>query len=439
VTAIRCGVAALVACSLWPAAATAADDLDSLFDLDKPLAPAEPSGSGLRWSGYAEAGAAYTYEEPAHWSKLRARFELAANGKLGERAKFKLSGRVDADGAYDLEEGHYPGRVRRDQRREFSLREAYIDTSAGDWEFRFGRQHVVWGEVVGIFLADVVSARDMREFFLPEFEALRIPQWAARAEYFGENSYLELLWIPVPSYDEVGKPGADFYPFPLPPDARVHERKPANSIENTNWGVRATHLINGWDLSAFYYRSLDVSPTLYRISPAPTFELRHDRIRQVGGTVSKDLGAFVLKGEAVHTHGRSMNTADPTAPFGLKASNTFDYIVGVDIPVADRWRFNIQHYGHVISSHEAAMGVERHERGLTLLVNRKFGDDVEAEVLLASSIEHKDYMVRPKVAWRVTPDWRAQIGVDLFGGGQNGLFGRFANRDRVYMELRRWF
>jgi hypothetical protein len=57
-------------------------------------------------------------------------------------------------------------------------------STGGNWEFRLGRQHVVWGELVGAFVADVVSARDMREFILPEpeLQMLRIPQWAARAE-----------------------------------------------------------------------------------------------------------------------------------------------------------------------------------------------------------------------------------------------------------------
>lgn len=54
----------------------------------------------------------------------------------------------------------------------------------------------------------------MREFVLPEFDQMRIPQWAARAEYFGESIHAELLWIPVASYDNIGKPGAEFYPMP---------------------------------------------------------------------------------------------------------------------------------------------------------------------------------------------------------------------------------
>lgn len=418
---------------------SAADDLDGLFDLDKPASAKPAEGGGLRWSGYGEFGAAYTVADPAHWSKLRGRFELMANGRLGDRVKFRVSGRIDADGAYDLEREFYPGPVRRDQRADFSLRETYLDFAAGEWEFRLGRQHIVWGEIVGLFLADVVSARDVREFFLPEFDAMRIPQWAARAEYFGGDTHFELLWIPVPSYDKVGRPGADFYPFPLPAGTPVHERKPANSPENGNWGLRVSHLIDGWDLSGFYYRSLDVSPTLYRISPAPAFELRHDRIRQLGATVSKDLGQFVLKGEAVHTRGRSVSTADPTAAFGLKASDTLDYVVGVDVPVRDVWRFNFQHYARVLDSHESALGIDRYETGLTLLVNRKLGNAFEAEVLMASSLNRPDYMIRPKLVWSLARDWRGQLGADLFGGSQKGLFGRFDDSDRVYIELRHWF
>ena len=58
--------------------------------------------------------------------------------------------------------------------------------------------------------------RDMREFLLPSFDVIRIPQWAARAEYFAGDSHLEFIWIPVPVFDRIGKPGADFYPAPLP-------------------------------------------------------------------------------------------------------------------------------------------------------------------------------------------------------------------------------
>jgi hypothetical protein len=102
--------------------------------------------------------------------------------------------------------------VKENQRLDFFYRENYLDFSAGDWDFRLGAQQIVWGEVVGLFFADVVSAKDEREFLLPSFDIIRIPQAAARAEYTAGDSHLELVWIPVPVFDKIGKPGAEFIP-----------------------------------------------------------------------------------------------------------------------------------------------------------------------------------------------------------------------------------
>ena len=118
------------------------------------------------------------------------------------------------------------------------------------------------GEVVGLFFADVVSAHDMREFLLPSFDVICIPQGAARAEYFAGDSHVELIWIPVPTFDRVGKPGADFYPAPLPsptpPEVAALFRdpeRPDRKLGNSNYGLRANTLVSGLDVAAFYYRS----------------------------------------------------------------------------------------------------------------------------------------------------------------------------------------
>ena len=175
------------------------------------------------------------------------------NGQFSEDVKWKIGVRFGYDAAYALSD-FYPQLVRQDQRQEFLLRENYLDISAGDFDYRLGRQHVVWGEMVGVFVADVVSAKDMREFILPEFEVLRIPQWAARVEYFKNDIHAEALWIPVPSFDEIGKPGADFFPYPIPgPGGTVFldEEIPARKLANSNFGLRLSALRNGWDVSSF--------------------------------------------------------------------------------------------------------------------------------------------------------------------------------------------
>ena len=250
-----------------------------------------------------------------HWSYLT-RAELGAQGSLSEQVKWKASARFDYNFVFDAT-NFYPPDVRRDQRANLFLRENYLDFGAGDWDFRVGRQHIIWGEMVGLFFADVVSAKDLREFILPDFDELRIPQWAGRAEYFNGDFHAEAIWIPVPSYDEIGKPGAEFFPAAPPPPAGFatfydSEQFPKRTLANTNYGLRLSTLKNGWDVSGFYYRSLDTAPTFYRqvvFAPQPAFiyQARHDRIDQFGATLAKDLGPAVFKAEAVYTQGRSYN------------------------------------------------------------------------------------------------------------------------------------
>ena len=428
------GAGAIMLMALGSAAAS--DGLDDLLSVAK---PAEAEGAGLH--GFLEFSAARAYESPSHWSKLRARANLESSGRLSERVKWKLGVRLDADAAPDIESDIYPIAVRRDLRHEAMLREAYVDISNGNWDYRIGRQHVVWGEMVGLFFADVVSARDLREFLLPEFDQMRIPQWAARAEYFGDEWHVEALWIPFPSYDDIGEPGGEFYPFSAPQGAQIAgEDKPSNRLGNMNWGLRGSTLVNGWDMSAFYYRSTDITQTFYRTSVAPlVFEPRHDRIRQIGATFSKDMGSFVFKGEAVHTHGRKFNTLDPAATFGLKESGTLDYVLGVDVPIRGIWRINAQYYARTFFDHDPSMGVKRNEQGASLLVNHEFSDALEAEVLLVTSVNRDDYMLRPKVVWQMSPAWRGTAGLDILNGNGDGIFSRFDTRDRIYVEVRRDF
>lgn len=420
-------------------AAAADAELDALLDVGTPAAGSE-AATGVKWGGYAELGMAYTYRDSERWSHLRARGELTGSGQLAPRVRWKLNARAELDGAFDLEDEHYPAAVRRDQRRDFMLREAYVDVGHGDWEFRLGRQHVVWGEMVGFFFADVVSARDMRDFLQTELERMRIGQWAVRAEYFGADTHFELLWVPKPSFDRIGKPGSDFYAYPwMPADTVVSEDKPGGDLDDGNWGARVSHLVDGWDLAAFYYHSYDVAPTLHAYTSGRA-ELRHERIDQFGGTFSKDLGSFVLKGEAVHTSGRGVNTftLGGVPAVGLVGTDMVDYAFGVDLPSGD-WRFNVQYYGRRLDDHRAGMMMDRHEQGVSLQIVHGTGTDLEAEVLAVTSLNRSDYSLRPKLSWKFAPAWRAAVGVDVFGGKDRGVFGVYDKEDRAWLELRRWF
>ena len=391
------------------------------------------------WRGFSQLEIADNYSSPEHFSKAKLRTELSRTGQFNEHIKWKISGRFDYDAAYDLS-SFYPPAVRHDQRQQFFLRENYLDISAGNFDFRLGRQHVIWGEMVGLFFADVVSAKDLREFILPAFDILRIPQWAMRAEYSKNDIHAEVLWIPVPTLDEIGKPGADYYPGPLRGTATyLGEDRSGRNVTNSNYGFRLSQLKNGWDISGFYYHSLDASSTFYRVSGAtepPVFQPRHDQIDQVGATVTKDFGSVVLKGELVYTDGRKFNVTRPTAMDGLVRQNTLDYALGLDFSLPAEARLNLQFFQRVFFAHDPDLFSDRVENGASVLLNGKVWRNIEAQALLIHSLNHNDWMFRPRLTWNLERNWRWALGADVLGGQPTGLFGRFEHNDRVYTELR---
>jgi len=407
---------------------------------------AEPAGTGLgaTWGGWVQADAAYTYASPAHVSKSRVRGELAGKGQLTEGVKWKLSARAGYDAVYEAT-SIYPAAVRRDQATELLLREAYVDFAKGDWEFRLGKQNIVWGEMVGLFFADVVSAKDYREFILPEFEQIRIPQLAARAEWFKEDTHLEFVWLPAPAIDRIGEPGSEFYSYPIRYDGLGyvidHERKPSRSPSNGGAGVRLSTLVGGWDLAAFAYSAPDSAAAFQRSlldGPVPTvvYQARHERVNRVGGTLAKDFDGIVAKAEVVYSAGRRFGLTTLDAGNGLTKLSTLDWVVGLEATPADGWRVNGQFYQRAFADYTPAIGLKRYENGASLLVSSAVTPSVDAEVLAITSLVRSDWLLRASVIWKTGKASRVKFGADAFGGVPYGLFGRYGNRDRVYAEYR---
>ncbi len=423
------------------AGATSREALFGDIEPSPAISPSTPIWKQLvtGWRGFSQLELADNYSSPEHFSKAKLRTELSRTGQFNENIKWKISGRFDYDAVYDFS-SFYPEPVRDNQRAQFFVRENYLDVSAGDFDFRLGRQHIIWGEMVGLFFADVVSAKDLREFILPAFDIMRIPQWAVRAEYSKNDTHAEVIWIPVPTLDEIGKPGADYYPGPLRGTASfLSEDRSGRNIGNSNYGFRLSHLKNGWDLSAFYYHSLDATSTFYRVSSAAeplVFQGRHDKIDQAGATVTKDFGSVVFKGEMVYTDGRKFNVFRPTATNGLVAQNTLDYALGLDFSLPAEARLNLQFFQRVFFAHDRDSFADTLESGGSVLLSAKVWRNIEAQTLLIHSFNRSDWMFRPRLSWNLEKNLRWAVGADIFGGGPTGLFGRFDHNDRVYTELR---
>ncbi len=116
--------------------------------------------------------------------------KLFMNADVGESSSFhaELLLADDAEAASDRLEGGEP------YSQYEILRELYLDTRAVGWDFRLGKQQVVWGTADGIKLLDIINPTDYRELNQNVSEDSRIPVWMINAEkYFDSGNSVQLI------------------------------------------------------------------------------------------------------------------------------------------------------------------------------------------------------------------------------------------------------
>ena len=115
---------------------------------------------------------------------------IFVNGEVGEESSWHAELRPvwDTEGV----DGDYRGHENYTQNDY--LRELYVDTNSFGWDFRVGKQQVVWGTADGIKLLDIVNPTDFRELNQNAFEDSRIPIWMINAErYIGDRGNIQLI------------------------------------------------------------------------------------------------------------------------------------------------------------------------------------------------------------------------------------------------------
>lgn len=409
--------------------------------------------SNVTLSGFVQNELAWTWPDDSHLSKFKNVAKIRLNGRFTDKVSFQLGGHLQYDPVYEFET-YYPDIVEDDQKLWGYVDETYLDIDAGAWELRLGRQHIIWGEMVGLFFADVVSALDLREFVLPDFDLIRIPQWAARAEYFGDDFKAELVYIPYMTVDNLGRQGAEFFSFPatLPPGLTAEFREdktPNDPAEDFGAGARGSWLIDGWDFSLFYYTSPDKTAAYARslrpgaapgLPPSLVFQPVHERIHQTGGTLAKELGGLIFKAEAVQTFGRRISTTAAQDLDGLIETDELRYVAGLDWVGETGHRINVQFFQTWLQDPAPGMIFNDLESGTSvLLTTEAIHPDITPEVLWIRSLDRDEWLLETKVTWEFATDWRGVLGADVFGGPPNRLLGQFDDSDRVYWEFRHSF
>ena len=372
---------------------------------------------------------------------------------LTPSTRFTIIGRLRSDFEDQLEPGKpdqgnrsaFSRRLFIGERVDVELREAYIDTEIGSTFLRVGKQQVVWGQADGLKVLDVLNPQAFREFILDDFEDSRIPLWMVNAEIPVGEAFLQLLWIPDNTYDDIPEPGATFaFSSPLivpevPPGVPVTVLpldRPDDFFGDSDFAAKFSVFVGGWDLSLNYaYHYFDRPVVRREISPAGVIvRQEYERTHLLGGTFSNVFGDFTLRGEVGFSSDRFFLTDDTSDADGVIHSGELSYVLGLDYQGWRDWFVSAQVFQSIITDSAPGLIRDRVDTSATLLVRRDFMNEaLQAEVLLIQSVNDGDGVVQASLEYEWRTNIRLKVGADIFYGKSQGIFGQFKKKDRVTM------
>lgn len=379
-------------------------------------------------------------------------FTPEVNMPLGE--SLQLTGILRFRG--DTEDRLEPGRPSEENRDPISerafvgddvdieLRELYLDIDMDEAFLRLGKQQVVWGEADGLKVLDVVNPQSFREFILPEFQDSRIPLWTVNAEIpVGEDSLLQVLWIPDQTYNDIPDDDAAFaftsprlVPAQPPGVTLLSEElnRPNSFVEDSDAGFRLSTFYEGWELSLNYlFHYSDTPVTRREAAPGGVNVIQdYERTHLIGGTFNTAFEDWVVRGEVGYSTDRFFLTEDAADSDGVIESGEFSYVLGLDYQGITDTFLSAQFFQTYLPDHESGVVQDELETSVTFLAERTFENEtIKLSILVIQGLNEGDGVVQAELDYQLYSNVNLTVGADFFYGDEDGLFGQFDDNDRV--------
>ena len=377
---------------------------------------------------------------------------------LTASSSFVLSARLRLDGEDELEPGtpslHSYAPAARPatvgSAGTLELRDAYWERRFAGGLARLGKQQLVWGRLDGIKVLDVLNPQSFREFILDDFGDSRISLWSAYLDVFAGAWRVEAALLPDYSAHEVPEPGAWFEltaprfrygASPGGPAPPVVMDRGRGAAQDGALGLRLSRSFGGLDVSLLGYSGSDHEPLgrLRGAGQGVVLERFHERRELFGVSAETALGSVALRAEAALQPSRVFNTRGAD---GLQTARADQASAGVaaDINGPLGLLLNLQFlWDEVVDAPPGLVRPDR-DRIATVFLRRGFAyDTARVEARWYHSLDDGDDLYRLRLAYDLGDNSTVYLSGDWFTGARAGLFGQFADRDRIVLGLRHTF
>ncbi len=337
---------------------------------------------------------------------------------------------------------HYPNKD-----DEFRLREAYVDVFLDKFDFRIGKQQIVWGQADGVFITDIVSPLDLTDFLLRDFNEIRIGINAVKINYYPSFDHnIEVVWIPsftprvLPSAGGIWNPPMD---FAAPPTFDYSNASTPFTLESSELFVKYSMSKSWADIQVMGAYTWDDTPSMH-VNPMPAtntsiagllIQPEYHRLGLLGMSFNTQVADFVIRGEGAYYFDKNWQTADPLASDFLIGKNYVNYVIGLDKTIGD-WKFSTQFIQNRIVEYDEMMQVDEVDNLATILISKSmFRETVRLEWFSYHGFNNNDAFMRIRGLYYPQDAVSLELGFNMFTGSQ-GSFGQYNANDMAYARVK---
>lgn len=332
---------------------------------------------------------------------------------------------------------------------EINIKQLYADLYFENVDLRLGRQQIIWGKADGVFITDIVSPKDLREFLLPDFTEIRQGIDALNTSFYTGNHTFSLVLSPVfsptiePTEESIWHPNIQY-----PSDSVKFDysgKDVSLSLKNSETFFRWSAMLSAIDFELVGAWMWDDDPTLHmKKYVSPTTEgvaidsiiisPKHHRLAMGGGSFSSTAKGFIFKGEAGYYHEKKFNTNDPTIVDGVIEGDYLHYMIGLSYTLAGI-DLHGQFIQKILINHNSYYKNDKFENMFTLLLHKSLlRETLNLNLFSYIGLNSKDALIRPSVEYDISDGIKFIVGANIFVG-DSGYFGQFDENDIGYIKL----
>lgn len=368
-------------------------------------------------------------------TELRARVFVEEKADAGSHVRLTAAGFVE--GLAADRRGHVTDAVAEPHDLSVDVRARWLDVTAG-----FTRS--VWGRLDELQPTDVINPLDASRFFFEGRSEARLAVPLVRARvYAGGHASLEAVYVPFfrrGRFDRLDEPTS---PFDLAPAGiKIHEERPARTLDNAQGGARLNATTGRVDWSAAAYRGFRpfgvyTLPFIDNAAP-PAARRLFPRFTMIGGDMETVTGAWGFRAETAVFVEDAFQAPDG---LGLREGRSIDSGAGVDRKAGD-YRVS----GSVLVHHEThdpdsqASSATRTDTSLILSADRTFARErYQGRVFGVYSPSSGSTFVRGIAIAKLQDNLALEGSLGWFQGRGLDTIGRFADSDFIYARLKYYF